>query len=61
MTDFCHAILCTKTKDSEGDVKLEVFRKVLALYGLGYIFVHQNISIKTLLFEHVLPFVLIKE
>lgn len=34
---------------------------MLALYGLGYIFAHQNISIKTLLFEHVLPFVLIKE
>lgn len=34
---------------------------MLALYGLGYIFTQQNISIKTLLFEHVLPFVFVKE
>lgn len=43
MTDFCNAILCTKTKDCKGGVKLEVFRKVLVLYGFGYIFTHQNI------------------
>lgn len=52
MTDVCNAMLCTKAKDREGDVKLAVFRKVLALYGLGYIFTRQNTSIKTLLFEH---------
>lgn len=34
---------------------------MLALYGLGYIFTHQNTSIKTLLFEHILPLVLMKE
>lgn len=34
---------------------------MLALYGLGCIFTHQNISIKTLLFECVLPLVLMKE
>lgn len=37
------AILCTMAKDGEGDVKLAVFRKMLALYRLGYIFIHQNI------------------